>query len=322
MSFLAFRPSNFIIGSPGISSLEMEDGGTFQSLQQVSQYLTIFPHVCINIFHWLYFSGEPWLIHDIKMNDLAKPWWEQVCVSLSYPAPFLSLSQHPYPPLPWLNRWCAWHPQGPQWLDDPDSATTPSFQTWYSLPLGTRPLLCGSWPEMRWTMFSHSVLFGVTLTLLVVISSDGQFALSGSGDGTLYLWDLTMGTTMHHTKDVLSVAFSDNWQISSGSWDKTIKLWTISGVCKYTFQNENRSEWVSCVSFLPNNSNPIILSCAGTKWSRYGTLQTASWSPATSATQAPWTLWPSLQMDLSVLLEARMDRPCCEIWMKASTFIH
>ena len=59
-------------------------------------------------------------------------------------------------------------------------------------------------------MFSHSVLFGVTLTLLVVISSDGQFALSGSGDGTLYLWDLTMGTTMHHTKDVLSVAFSDN----------------------------------------------------------------------------------------------------------------
>lgn len=66
-------------------------------------------------------------------------------------------------------------------------------------------------------MFSHSVLFGVTLTLLVVISSDGQFALSGSGDGTLYLWDLTMGTTMHHTKDVLSVAFSDNWQISSGS---------------------------------------------------------------------------------------------------------
>ena len=61
------------------------------------------------------------------------------------------------------------------------------------------------------------MLFGVTLTLLLVISSDGQFAVSGSGDGTLYLWDLTMGIKMHHTKDVLSVAFSDNWQIASGS---------------------------------------------------------------------------------------------------------
>lgn len=66
-------------------------------------------------------------------------------------------------------------------------------------------------------MFSHSMLFGVTLILLVVIFSDGQFALSGSGDETLYLWDLTMGTNMHHTKDVLSVAFSDKWKIASGS---------------------------------------------------------------------------------------------------------
>uniref|UniRef100_UPI004072FDBA Receptor of activated protein C kinase 1 n=1 Tax=Mus musculus TaxID=10090 RepID=UPI004072FDBA len=54
----------------------------------------------------------------------------------------------------------------------------------------------------------------------VVISSDGQFALSGSWDGTLRLWDLTTGTTTRrfvgHTKDVLSVAFSsDNRQIVS-----------------------------------------------------------------------------------------------------------
>uniref|UniRef100_A0A2K5PJL9 Small ribosomal subunit protein RACK1 n=1 Tax=Cebus imitator TaxID=2715852 RepID=A0A2K5PJL9_CEBIM len=73
----------------------------------------------------------------------------------------------------------------------------------------------------------------------VVISSDGQFALSGSRDGTLHLWDLTTGTTTRrfvgHTKDVLSVAFSsDNRQIVSGSRDKTIKLWNTLGVCKYT----------------------------------------------------------------------------------------
>ena len=45
----------------------------------------------------------------------------------------------------------------------------------------------------------------------VVISLDGQFALSGSWDGTLRLWDLNTGNTTRrfigHTKDVLSVAF-------------------------------------------------------------------------------------------------------------------
>ncbi|KAG0305012.1 cross-pathway control WD-repeat protein cpc2, partial [Linnemannia gamsii] len=62
----------------------------------------------------------------------------------------------------------------------------------------------------------------------VVISSDGQFALSASWDKTLRLWDLNTGLTTRqfvgHTNDVLSVSFSaDNRQIVSGSRDKTIK---------------------------------------------------------------------------------------------------
>ena len=62
----------------------------------------------------------------------------------------------------------------------------------------------------------------------VTLSSDGQYCLSGSWDGTLRLWDLTTGETtrrfMSHTKDVLSVALSvDNRQIVSGSRDKSIK---------------------------------------------------------------------------------------------------
>jgi len=97
----------------------------------------------------------------------------------------------------------------------------------------------------------------------VVISSDGQFGLSGSWDGTLRLWDLNAGTTTRrfigHTKDVLSVAFSaDNRQIVSGSRDKTIKLWNTLGECKYTIEDQGHTEWVSCVRFSPQN--PVIIS--------------------------------------------------------------
>jgi guanine nucleotide-binding protein subunit beta-2-like 1 protein len=96
----------------------------------------------------------------------------------------------------------------------------------------------------------------------VVISSDAQFALSGSWDGTLRLWNLTTGKTTRrfigHKKDVLSVAFSaDNRQIVSGSRDKTIKLWNTIGECKYTIgSEEGHSEWVSCVRFSPGTDTP------------------------------------------------------------------
>lgn len=104
----------------------------------------------------------------------------------------------------------------------------------------------------------------------VVISSDGQFALSGSWDATLRLWDINSGVCTRrfvgHTKDVLSVAFSaDNRQIVSGSRDKTVKLWNTLGECKYTIVEDGHSEWVSCVQFSPSTTAPVIVSAGWDK---------------------------------------------------------
>jgi len=104
----------------------------------------------------------------------------------------------------------------------------------------------------------------------VVISSDGMFALSGSWDKSLRLWDLGTGQCTRqfhsHTKDVLSVAFSaDNRQIVSGSRDKSIKLWNTLAQCKYTITDDCHSDWVSTVRFSPSTRDPVIVSAGWDK---------------------------------------------------------
>jgi len=109
----------------------------------------------------------------------------------------------------------------------------------------------------------------------VVLSSDGQFALSGSWDKTMRLWDLNQGCTVRtfhgHTSDVNSVAFSgDNRQIVSGSRDRTIKLWNTLAECKYTIMesescSDMHTDWVSSVVFSPSAKMPLIVSAGWDK---------------------------------------------------------
>lgn len=130
-----------------------------------------------------------------------------------------------------------------------------------------------------WELNSQGGKFGVPRHSLhghnhfvsdVVMSSDGQFAISGSWDKTLRLWNLTTGQTATrftgHTGDVLSVHFSaDNRQILSGSRDRTARLWNTLGLCKYTFDADGHKDWVSCVRFSPNVETPLIVTAGWDK---------------------------------------------------------
>jgi len=72
-------------------------------------------------------------------------------------------------------------------------------------------------------------------------SVDGKYALSGSGDNTLKLWEIGTGKCLRtfngHSDGVRSVSLSGNARYAlSGSNDKTLKLWEVeTGECLRTF---------------------------------------------------------------------------------------
>lgn len=95
--------------------------------------------------------------------------------------------------------------------------------------------------------------------LSVCFSQDGRFILSGSGDKTVKLWDVSSGkeirTFKGHEGVVESVCFSpDGHYALSGSADKTVKLWDIAAdEAVRTFRGHTNS--VNSVCFSPDGQN-------------------------------------------------------------------
>ncbi|MBI4025314.1 MAG: protein kinase [Verrucomicrobia bacterium] len=86
------------------------------------------------------------------------------------------------------------------------------------------------------------------------LSEDGRWALLGSHDKTLLLWDVVSGKCLHgfegHTDSVCSVCLSADVRLAlSGSQDKTLRLWEVtSGKCLRVFEGHTDLVRSVCLS--------------------------------------------------------------------------
>jgi len=87
----------------------------------------------------------------------------------------------------------------------------------------------------------------------VAFSRNGMQIVSGSGDGTVRVWDASTGAELNvlkgHTGPVKSVVFSrDGMWIVSGSADKTLRVWDASTGVELNIL-EGHTNWVNSVAF-------------------------------------------------------------------------
>ena len=98
----------------------------------------------------------------------------------------------------------------------------------------------------------------------VVISSDGQFALSGSWDGTLRLWDLAEGKRLYSLDagDAISaLTFSPNRYWLCAATASCVKIWDL----------ESKSTVVELrPDFPPTSKKGVQHSCTSLAWSADG----------------------------------------------------
>jgi len=102
----------------------------------------------------------------------------------------------------------------------------------------------------------------------VAVTPDGQWALSGSFDGTLKLWDVRRGTEQFtltgHTGLVIAAAMTPDrqWAVS-GSDDETLKLWDLQRGIHLKTLTGHTSE-INAVAVTPDGKKAISASDDGT----------------------------------------------------------
>lgn len=98
--------------------------------------------------------------------------------------------------------------------------------------------------------FQKELLKGHTHTITsIALTPDGRYAVSGSADKTLRVWDLETGTCTRtfegHTGEIWSVAITPDGRYAvSGSSDKTLRVWGLeTGRCSRTLEGHTGVVW-------------------------------------------------------------------------------
>ncbi len=102
----------------------------------------------------------------------------------------------------------------------------------------------------------------------VTFAPDGKTALTGSYDGTAYLWDVATGQARRrftgHLAAISSVAFApDGKTFVTGSWDRTVRLWDVA-TSEQLSRFIGHTDVVSSVAFAPDGQSVLSTSSDGT----------------------------------------------------------
>ncbi|WP_328450008.1 NB-ARC domain-containing protein [Streptomyces sp. NBC_00386] len=123
-----------------------------------------------------------------------------------------------------------------------------------------RPCLATRWPlpDAPSSALQRNLTGHTSLVRAVAVGSDGTWLTTGSGDGTVQVWDRVTGTCIAiltgHTGWVWSVAVSpDGAWLASASEDRTVRVWDrATGTCIAILTGH--SDAVKAVAFSPDGA--------------------------------------------------------------------